>query len=141
MQLKANEILISTAAFLCLSLGLETFYRFSGAFTLKLIGLTLLLIGLTLLGWPGGGRYSLRILAGALYIVYVVQSAWRYPGVLKEPLPFEWRAVAIFADRRAHLWLAIFVVSTIFAFVVSKSMRAQILMTTLPKCCADFRYL
>jgi hypothetical protein len=80
---------LTLAAPVLLTAGTEIFLRGSDRMVLRLTGITLAALGIVALGVP---RWSTGRLVGKLastlpFLGYLVQACWRFPGLLKEPMP------------------------------------------------------
>lgn len=99
----SGDVAAAMTALLCLAAGFEMYLRFSGTGWTRIVSLPLGLLGLLLLAWPRreNRTWVPRLAVGVLVMAYVVQAAWRYPGLLKEPRPFGWQDVLFFSGKIA----------------------------------------
>lgn len=100
MQLKRRTVLPVASGLLLVLASSEAFLRFSQIPAAKVVALILALLGVFLVAWPEGSRGSfvLPCVAGALFVLFAVQAAWRYPGLLKvEGSEFDGIDVAVLA--------------------------------------------
>ncbi len=77
------------AAPILLAAGTEIFLRGSDGVVLRSTGLTLVALGIVALGAPRWttGRLAGKLAAVLPFLVYLIQACWRFPGLLKEPMP------------------------------------------------------
>jgi hypothetical protein len=85
LQRKLQTALPITSGALLLLASSEAFLRFAQIPSVKVVALILALLAVVAIAWPGGGGVGLvlRGVAGFAFVVFAVQAAWRYPGLLK----------------------------------------------------------
>ena len=89
-RLTANRWASASLTGIVLAGGSEAFFRYATYGSLKAVAVGLVFAGITLLGWSGLGREELphKLIVALAFTVYVVQAAWRFPGVLKDDITF-----------------------------------------------------
>ena len=94
------------------------FLRLSSVPSLKLLSLGTAVAGVAAIAWPSATRGAVlwRSLAGALFVGFVVQAAWRYTGILKDELgpPFQLRDLALLGAQAS----ALFAIAVVSAHVI-----------------------
>jgi hypothetical protein len=109
------------AGLLLLIAASELFLCCSAMPAAKALELCLALLGVVLISWPARlpGVNLVRCAAGSLFVLFVVQAAWRYPGLLKvEGDEFDWIDVAALAIEAGALFgVSCFVATMVFRIV------------------------
>jgi len=106
--LTRRQVLRLLIGLLLLLAGVETFLRDSSVPAFKACAIALAGLGILLVAWPAGRRSLIiaRCVAGIVFVLFAVQAAWRYPGILKSETgpPFDWVDLVIFAAQAALLF-------------------------------------
>lgn len=89
MRTSQRDVALAALALAVLLSGAEGFLRFAESAPLKIVSVLFVSGGVAALGWPlkHRGSWLPKALAIVVFLLYIGQAAWRYPGLLKEPPP------------------------------------------------------